>query len=152
LLELPTIILDDDHGFQYCFYGNGRCVGAVLEWPFDSDSPLVRSALSNGRDPVLANLTAVLHAWRAAFGVDPVTVRKATEEAERREELRDALMSVAGRSGKIDGRALGNWLAGHAADRVVNLGEDLAPEPVAMVRSGERQGVALRKLTARTVG
>jgi hypothetical protein len=45
-----------------------------------------------------------------------------------------------------------SWVRSRAADRVVNLAEDLAPEPVAMVHSGEREGVALWRLTARPVG
>ena len=45
-------------------------------------------------------------------------------------------MAVAGRGGKIDSRVLGNWLAHHAADRVVNLGDDLAPQLVAMEACG----------------
>ena len=126
-------------------------VRGALIW-LDTSDPIATMDRLRRRDPVLANLTAVLHAWRAAFGFEPVTVRKAIEAPENRPDLHDAIMVVAGRSGKTDGRVLGNWLADHAADRVVNLGEDLAPEPVAMVRSGERQGVALWKLTPRPVG
>jgi putative DNA primase/helicase len=99
-------------------------------------------------DPVLASLTAVLHAWRGAFGFEPATARRAIEEAERRDDLRDSLMAVAGRGGKIDGRALGNWLA-QRVDRVVNLSDDLAPQPVAMAACGTRQGVGLWGLTAK---
>ena len=57
-------------------------------------------------------------------------------------------MAVAGRSGKIDGRALGNWLA-QRVDRVVNLSDDLMPQPVAMAACGTRQGVALWGLTVK---
>jgi putative DNA primase/helicase len=85
------------------------------------------------RDPVLASLTAVLHAWHAAFAFEPVTARRAIDTADEKPDLRDALMAVAGRGGKIDARALGSWLAHHAADRVVTLSDDLAPEAVAMV-------------------
>jgi hypothetical protein len=76
-------------------------------------------------------------------GFKPTTAREAIKETETRDDLRDALMTVAGRGGKIDGRALGNWLGHHAADRVVNLSDDLAPQPVAVAACGVRQGVAL---------
>ena len=51
-------------------------------------------------------------------------------------------MAVAGRSGKIDSRALGNWLAHHAADRIVTIGG----EPIAMEEAGTRQGFILWRL------
>ena len=72
-------------------------------------------------DPVLASLTAVLLDVARAFGSEPTTAREAIEATDfglswtateaRRKELRDALMAVAGRGGKIDSRVLGNWLA-----------------------------------------
>ena len=71
------------------------------------------------RDPVLASLTAVLHAWHAAFAFEPVTARRAIDTADEKPDLRDALMAVAGRGGKIDARALGSWLAHHAAEAEV---------------------------------
>ena len=126
-------------------------------------------------DPVLASLTTVLHAWRGAFDGQPTTVREAIEEATNgsglcgelacgkadeclrphacqrtpNADLRDALMAVAGRGGKIDSRALGNWLAQKAADRIVNIANEIRPEPVAMEVCGERSGVAVWRLTAR---
>jgi hypothetical protein len=100
-------------------------------------------------DPVLASLTAVLHAWHGAFGFEPVTARTAIENAEKsKPDLHDALMAVAGRGGKIDSRVLGNWLA-HATDRVVNLSDDLVAQPVAMENWGLKQGVAQWRLTIR---
>jgi hypothetical protein len=128
-------------------------VRAALVWLGAGDPTATMDRLRK-RDPVLASLTAVLHTWRAAFGFEAVTVRKAMDAADNEKpDLRDALLAVAGRSGKIDARALGSWLAHHAADRVVTLAEDtLTAEPVAMEASGSRQGVALWKLTLRTVG
>jgi hypothetical protein len=93
-------------------------------------------------DPVLAALQTVLAAWRDQFQGDPVTVAKAVKAAEATKieatmtsagtfvhdrpllnpELRDALLSVAGRSGRIDVRALGHWLARHVG-RAVEMGD-----------------------------
>jgi putative DNA primase/helicase len=93
-------------------------------------------------DPVLAALQTVLAAWRDQFQGDPVTVAKAVKAAEATKieatmtsagtfvhdrpllnpDLRDALLSVAGRGGRIDVRALGNWLAKHVG-RAVNMGD-----------------------------
>jgi hypothetical protein len=110
------------------------------------------------RDPALASLTAVLHAWSAAFGAEPVTARKVVDAAESRAtdrppkpDLRDALIEAGvARSGKLDAKVLGNWLAKHA-DRVVTIGEGLLTGPVAVEAAGERQGVGLWKLSRRTV-
>jgi hypothetical protein len=126
-------------------------VRGALIW-LDAGDPTATMDRLRKRDPVLASLTAVLHAWRAAFAFEPVTVRKAIDAADEKPQLRDALMAVAGRSGKIDARALGSWLAHHAADRVVTLSDDLATEAVAMEACGSKQGVALWQLTRRTVG
>jgi hypothetical protein len=106
------------------------------------------------RDPNLASLTAVLHAWQAAFGTGPVTAREVVEAAEARAtdrspkpDLRDALIDAGmQRGGKLDAKALGNWLASHA-DRVVTIGEELLAQPVRVEECGKRQGVALWKLT-----
>ena len=103
-------------------------------------------------DPCSASLTAVLHAWHVAFGFDPTTGREAIEKAAliERQDLHDALMAIAGRGGKIDARVLGHWLARCAADRVVNLSDNLQPQPVALEAFGERQGVAVWRLRGRT--
>jgi hypothetical protein len=104
------------------------------------------------RDPALASLTAVLHAWRAAFGIEPVTARKVVDVAANKSDLGDALIEAGvARNGKLDAKVLGNWLAKHA-DRVVTIGEGLLAGPVTVEAAGERQGVGLWKLTPRTVG
>jgi putative DNA primase/helicase len=102
-------------------------------------------------DPVLASLTAVLHAWHVAFGFEPTPGREAIEKAAliERQDLHDALMAIAGRAGKIDARVLGHWLARCAADRVVNLSDNLQPQPVTLEAFGERQGVAVWRLRSR---
>jgi hypothetical protein len=123
-------------------------VRGALIWLGAGDPIGTMNRLRKG-DPVLASLTAVLHAWRDAFSSDPTTARQAIDTAETQSKLRDALMAVAGRSGKIDGRALGNWLAHHAADRVVTLDDDLRPQSVAIVACGQKQGVAQWSLIVR---
>jgi hypothetical protein len=123
-------------------------VRSALMWLGAGDPVGTMDRIRKG-DPVLASLTAVMHAWFAAFRLEPTTARKAIDAAEGRPELKDALMAVAGRGGKIDARALGNWLAHHAADRVVTLSDDLLQQPVAMTSSGEKQGVQQWRLVIR---
>jgi putative DNA primase/helicase len=105
-------------------------------------------------DPVLRSLKIIMHAWKAAFDGRAVPAREAIEAANEtlafpagnptyvRSDLRDALMNVAGRRGVLDARSLGNWLAHHAADRVINL-SDNGREEYAFETMGEFQGVAL---------
>ena len=111
-------------------------------------------------DPVLGSIKVVMHAWRAAFEGRAMTAREAIEAANEmravpggdptyiRPGLRDALMTVAGRRGVLDARSLGNWLAHHAADRVINL-SDTDREAYAFESKGELQGVALWAATLR---
>ena len=122
-------------------------VRAALLW-LEAGDPVGTMDRLRKADPVLASLTAVLHAWRAAFGVSPTTARDAITAADNRLDLHDALMAVAGRGGRIDGRVLGNWLA-HRADRVVNLSDKLWPNFVAIEAAGQKQGVALWRLVDR---
>jgi putative DNA primase/helicase len=100
-------------------------------------------------DPTTSNLKAVLTAWRDQFGDEATSsaavVAKAEEtitfeaavgsdEKIRRHahpSLREALLMVASKSGRIDIRALGQWL-GKSAGRVINLGEDGANDFVAL--------------------
>jgi putative DNA primase/helicase len=122
-------------------------VRAALMW-LDAGDPAGTIDRLRRADPVLESLTALLHAWRAAFGTTPTTARGAITAADNRPDLHDALMAVAGRSGWIDGRVLGHWLA-HRADRVVNLSDKLLPEFVAIEAAGHKQGVALWRLADR---
>jgi hypothetical protein len=100
-------------------------------------------------DPTLVNLKAVLTAWRDQFGDEATSSAAVVAKAEetitfekdvggddrvRRHAhpaLREALLMVAGKSGRIDIRALGQWL-GKSAGRVINLGEDGANDFVAL--------------------
>jgi hypothetical protein len=120
---------------------------AALMW-LDAGDPVATMDRLRKAAPELGSLTAVLHAWRAAFGVKPTTAREAITAADDRPDLHDALMAIAGRSGRIDSRVLGNWLA-HRADRVVNLADNLLPNLVAIEAAGQKQGVAPWRLAAR---
>jgi hypothetical protein len=122
-------------------------VRAALLW-LDAGDPVGTMDRLRKADPVLASLTAVLHAWRAAFGFSPTTAREAITAADNRPDLHDALMEVAGRGGRIDGRVLGNWLA-YRADRVVNLSDNLLRDFVAIEAAGHKRGVALWRLAER---
>jgi hypothetical protein len=115
-------------------------------------------------DPALRDLRMVVHAWRAGFGLTAVTARWVIDAAEEtvtvghsdehktsfdRPHLRDALMAVAGRGGRLDSRALGAWLT-KQTDRVVDLSDDpQRPEPFVIEAAGDRQGVTLWKLVRR---
>jgi putative DNA primase/helicase len=123
-------------------------VRAALMW-LDAGDPVGTMDRLRKADPELGSLTAVLHAWRAAFGVKPTTAREAITAADDRSDLHEALMAIAGRSGRIDSRVLGNWLA-HRADRVVNISDNLLSNFVAMEAAGQKQGVALWRVAIRT--
>lgn len=105
-------------------------------------------------DPILSTLQAVLAAWRDRFNDNPVTVAKVVEDAEdakvefalgtlaverripRLPALRNALLTVASRSGKIDVGVLARWLGKHA-DRVVDIDDG---QKLAIVKAGVLNG------------
>jgi putative DNA primase/helicase len=73
-------------------------------------------------DPALAQLQAVMSAWREAFPLENVRaadlIKKASEQRESYDsrdfvnvDLREALLAVAGRGGAMTGLALGKWLS-----------------------------------------
>ena len=77
-------------------------------------------------DPATAQLRQVMAGWREAFNSEGVTVaqviKRATEQARVgvlegcklefvNEDLHEALVTVAGRGGSINSRALGAWLS-----------------------------------------
>ena len=84
-------------------------------------------------DPKLEALRDVMHAWRAVFGSDKVTVaeviRRATQHSHNRygdhvapsETLREALLVVAGKNGAINSVSLGKWLSSQQNRRTNNL-------------------------------
>ena len=127
--------------------------GALI-WLGQGD-PVATMSRLRATDPTITNLRAFLTAWRAQFRDEPMTSAAAIAKAEetitrevqgtgdenhlpdtiRRQAhplFHTALVQVAGRSGKIDVRALGIYL-GQSADRVINLGTGDEPDLVALV-------------------
>jgi hypothetical protein len=119
-------------------------------------------------DPILRDLRIMMHAWRTAFAATPTTVNWAIAAANEtvthkipgavdkfkteftRPDLRDALMGVAGRAGRLNNQALGFWLTKHS-DRIVDLSEaQQSTELFAFEAAGERQGVVLWRLIERS--
>jgi hypothetical protein len=114
-------------------------VRAALLWLGMGD-PVNTIRRLRATDPTITNLRAFLTAWRDQFGDDPTTGAAAIAKAEevvispvignpdehvRRQAhplFHAALVLVAGRSGKIDARALGNYLS-KSAGRVIDLGD-----------------------------
>lgn len=94
--------------------------GALL-W-LDQADPVDSMTFTRENDPKLEALRDVMHAWRAVFGSDKVTVaeviRRATQHfqnpygdrSEASETLREALLVVAGKNGAINSVSLGKWL------------------------------------------
>jgi hypothetical protein len=123
-------------------------VRAALLWLGMGD-PVKTMLRLRKTDPATSNLKAVLTVWRDQFGNEPtssaavvakaeetITFEKAvgSDEKVRRHahpSLREALLMVAGKSGRIDIRALGQWL-GKSADRVIDIGDEGARDFVAL--------------------
>ena len=115
-------------------------LGSFTDW-----SNLVRSALvwlgeadpcqtmddTRAADPMLDALSAALATWRKVIGLDRVTVSEVIRQATAPQsaglfpsnpdlpEFREALLTVAGDGGAINGRRLGKWL-GRNKDRIVD--------------------------------
>jgi hypothetical protein len=93
-----------------------RMVRSALVWAGLVD-PVDVMAGTRANDPARETLGAVLTAWRLAYGDRPVTAAEAANSADSHEGLEDALLLAAGRSGRIDARALAYWLRDHNARR-----------------------------------
>jgi hypothetical protein len=122
--------------------------GALL-W-LDCADPVGSIETVRKTDPVLRNLTTLVEQWAQVLGPDRVTVidvikrvtqRTSAPENEPQEfahpGFREALLAVAGDSGAINTRRLGNWLSKEAG-RIVN--------GRCFELCGERQGVAVWRL------
>jgi hypothetical protein len=98
----------------------GTMVRDALVWSGSKD-PVAAMERTRDDDPSRQAIHAVLSAWHATFGTDPITaaeaiaradpdpeLRKAGAEPDHR--LREALEMIALRGNKIDVRALAQWL------------------------------------------
>jgi hypothetical protein len=115
-------------------------VRAALTW-LDAGDPVSTMDRLRKADPVLASLTAMRHAWRAALGVSPTPARAAISAADDRLDLHDALMRS---PGAVEGSTpcYRQWLS-NCADRVVNLSDNLIPDYAAIEASCHKQRVAV---------
>jgi putative DNA primase/helicase len=106
-------------------------VRSALAW-LECGDPCATMETAREEDPELAELREIMTLWMAAIGSDEVTCRKAIEiatsvgpkidddgEADqygpsvpRHPDFANALLSVAGARGVIDGARLGHWLTG----------------------------------------
>ena len=123
-------------------------VRGALIWLGQGD-PVGTMRRLRATDPTTSNLKAVLTVWRDHFrdeatssaavvakAEETITFEKAvgSEDRIRRHahpSLREALLMVAGKGGRIDTRTLGNWL-GKSTDRVIDLGENGATDFAAL--------------------
>jgi hypothetical protein len=103
-----------------------RRVREALVWLGCAD-PCESMSELRGTDPELAKLRALITAWHAGVGEQPITARNLVDLALRVDvdgalsyrELHEALMVVAGHGREIDPARLGRWL-GKVVDRVVD--------------------------------
>ena len=134
--------------------------GAII-W-LDQGDPVRTMARLRKTDPTLANLRAVLAAWRDQFGDAPQTTNSVIETANAtiaapenvrtptHPALRNALLTVAGRGESIEARVFGQWL-GRSKNRVVNLSEDdetkdlVALEPATLLHGSQQWKVVNRE-------
>ena len=121
-------------------------VRGALIWLGQGD-PVATMQRLRENDPVLANMRAVLIAWRNQFGDLPVSTAEAIDTANKTlppnedsarpyaySKLREALIAVAGRGDRIEARSLGRWLGRHAG-RIVDLG-DIGKPDFARIEAG----------------
>jgi hypothetical protein len=112
---------------------SGTVRGALI-WLGQGDPVKTQDRLRE-KDPALAAVITVLTAWRARYGDTPVSASLVVADANQTERVLDgshfadkishpdlhyALMEVAPRSGKVDIRVFGQWLAKNA-DRIIEL-------------------------------
>ena len=111
------------------FEGWSRTVRDAMLWLGSAD-PIGSMEEGRATDPRLAKRTALMTQWREVIGYERVTAHQVIEAATRKRgfpaesgefkhpEFRDALLGVAGQTGKIENSRLGTWL-GRNKDQVV---------------------------------
>lgn len=89
-------------------------VRAPLVWLGLADPCLSRADLE-AEDTVRTGLVRVLAAWHEAVGSERMTVQQIVglTKDPTHDELREALMEIAGRAGEVNARSVGKWLAKH---------------------------------------
>jgi hypothetical protein len=132
-------------------------VRGALMWLGVAD-PIKTMERTRAKDPVLRDLKAVMGQWFEVVGVSKdVTVADVIRVAEetkytgemdhvreyKHPDFRDSIVKVAERSGRLDGRVLGAWLA-KRENRVVSLDEGGS---FRFEQAGERNHVALWRLS-----
>lgn len=142
--------------------------GALL-W-LEQDDPVQTMEKARASDPKLEAIVAVMSQWHTAFGTGDVSVKevisKATEPKPRpdadsfsyrqsapvrheflHDDLREALLTVAGTGGAINSRSLGKWLAANKGRLIALPGKDGGKlSSFRFVQTAARHGVAIWKL------
>ncbi len=101
-------------------------VRGALVWLGRPD-PVKSKAASSGADVARNRASAVFKTWSAALHSESVSVRQLVKAAADHEELRDALMEVAGKDGRINEWKLAWWLRKNR-DRII-AGLKLVQDP-----------------------
>jgi putative DNA primase/helicase len=132
-------------------------VRGALIWLGQGD-PVATMGRLRATDPTIGNLRTFLTAWREQFRDQSITSAAVVAKAEEtitfpapgnddarirrcaHPLLRDALLMVAGKSGKIDIRLLGAPWLGKSADRVIDLSDNGAGDFFALETAGLLHG------------
>lgn len=87
------------------------------------DDPLKAAETAFATDPETSKHSALLSAWRQAFGGAQTTVAEAIKRAEwdGEPELRAALDEIAGQGGRVNARILGRWIEKQVGKRLNDL-------------------------------
>jgi putative DNA primase/helicase len=99
-------------------------IRSALIWLGEAD-PVETMERARETDPRLDEKRAVMAAWAAVIGQEKITARKVSEWASGEglastsgQNLRDALLAIAGVRGEIDTKRLGNWLRANKGARL----------------------------------
>jgi putative DNA primase/helicase len=86
-----------------------RTVRAALIWAGTAD-PCATTDRARATDPARQALAVLLAIWAERFGTDGATAAHAVKAAEHDPDLYDALSDICLTGGRLNPRALGNWL------------------------------------------
>ena len=85
------------------------------------EDPLNAAERGFDSDPETTKLKALLHAWKAAFGLAPTTVAAAVRRSETDDVLQAALEEIGGQGSRINTRIVGRWIERHVGRRLDGL-------------------------------